>query len=219
MNRIDQQDSSDTTAVAQPLVVTSFTGYKPPFDVADATRRMLNSVPPMYLVGLREVVLTNVSALNRGRRRDLTKSRKRKVRQTEARGLYHPAWDGSGAWIEIFVDNTLRNCNGVWRWFRVIRELELSDVLFHEIGHHIHFTVRAEYREKEDVADVWKVRLQRNYNRTRNWWLRRIAALLKFFLGPAWNRIMKKNLDLMLKRGFISRAEHEECVKKYRSQD
>ncbi len=43
---------------------------------------------------------------------------------------------------------------GWWLRIPLIREGKIADVLFHEIGHHIHFTCRPEYREKEDVADV-----------------------------------------------------------------
>ena len=37
----------------------------------------------------------------------------------------------------------------------MLRDIGFGHVLFHEIGHHIHNTVRPEYDEKEDVADKW----------------------------------------------------------------
>src|SRR5208282_707519 len=108
-----------------------------------------------------------------------TKSRGRKVRIKQAGGLYHPATQQRGAWIEIFVDNVLNRWGRGWlsrtNWFR---ETELSEVLFHEIGHHIHYTVRPEHREKEDVADIWKARLRRNYIRQRYRWARFFVSLL-----------------------------------------
>jgi hypothetical protein len=36
-------------------------------------------------------------------------------------------------------------------------------VLFHEIGHHIDYTVKPEFREKEDVADDWAKKMIGNY--------------------------------------------------------
>ena len=124
---------------------------------------MVDTVPPKYLVGLSEVVLTNASGLSRSRRRSTTKSRKNKVRTRTALGMYHPGWKGERPWIELFVDNILdRLGEGVLLRSSFFRESELGDVLFHEIGHHIHYEVCPEYREKEDVADVWKVRLERN---------------------------------------------------------
>ena len=90
----------------------------------------------------------------------------------EVMGLYHPEWQGKPAWIEIFIDNTLKGWErGFWLKMPLVREFVIGDVLFHEIGHHIHFSIRPEFRETEDVADVWKVKLQRNYNRQRSHWL------------------------------------------------
>ena len=159
------QDGSTTVvdpgrkAPACPVVSTSFSDYEPRFDPVPIVRRMLDSVPEDP-IGLDEVVLTNASGLARKRRRSATTSRGRKVKVIDAGGLYHPAFNGRHAWIEIFVDNAVRGFERGW-WLRIplVREGRLGDVLFHEIGHHIHFTCRPEYRETEDVADAWKVRL------------------------------------------------------------
>ncbi|HEV2326045.1 MAG TPA: hypothetical protein VGS10_19055 [Terracidiphilus sp.] len=90
---------------ACPTVTASFSGYDPPFDVVPIVRRMLDSVPDKYLVGLGEVVLTNASGLPRKLRRSVTKTRGRKARIVDARGLYHQEWQGRQARIEIFVDS------------------------------------------------------------------------------------------------------------------
>ncbi len=152
-----------------PQVITNFSGYLPPFDPVPIIERMLASVPPKYLVGLKEVVLTNSGGMSRKLRRSVTKARKRKVRVVETRGLYHPAWRSGRAWIEIFVDNTLKPWGRAW-WLRLpySREMMLGGVLFHEIGHHIHFATRPEYREKEDVADDWMRKLRRSYFLTQH---------------------------------------------------
>jgi hypothetical protein len=197
---------------ARPSIITAFSGYEPSFNVVVMLQRIVDSVPEKYLQGLIEIVLTNTGALSRDRRRSVTKARGRKVRIKEARGLYHPASQQRGAWIEIFVDRTLDGWGDRWlgrtRW---VREAEFSDVLFHEIGHHIHFTVRPEYREKEDVADVWKVRLQRNYIQRR---YRLIRSLIRFLhLGGFVDSWFAKTSARMLAKGSISRAEHEENVR------
>jgi hypothetical protein len=88
-----------------PSVTAAFSGYEPPSNVVVMAQRIVDSVPEKYLQGLTEVVLTNAGALSRNRRRSVSKSRGRKVRIKEARGLYHPASQQRGAWIEIFVDN------------------------------------------------------------------------------------------------------------------
>jgi len=207
----DAAERSTDTPPRPPQVISTFEGYTPPFDPVPIVERMLKSVQPKYLVGLQKVVLTNASNLPRSRRRAATKSRKRKIRILEARGLYHQAWGGEQAWIEIFLDNTLKQCERRW-WTRLgfLREAEIADVLLHEIGHHIHFTSHPEYREKEDVADAWKVRLGREYLRERHPVLQAIGYPLRPLA-----RILRKALsEGMVKRGMMSRAEFDEDFKK-----
>jgi hypothetical protein len=210
---LDPAAGSGIEGVCRPLVAASFSEYAPPFDVVLAAQRMLDSVPANYLVRLSEIVLTNASALPRDRRRRNTRSRKRKVRIGDARGLYHPAWNREPAWIEVFVDNTLRGWGRTFLRIPWIREQQLGEVLFHEIGHHIHFTVRPEYREREDVADVWKLRLLRGYNRLRFPLIWRFGRIIRWLLGPIWSRLQRKVLrDYGLRRRSISRAEYDEAV-------
>jgi hypothetical protein len=181
---------------------------------------MLDSVPRKYLTGLSAVVLTNAGALPRKRRNSSIKARQRKMRLGAAAGLYHAAAKGNHAWIEIFVDNTMRGWDKtLWRRVRLFRESKLSDVLFHEIGHHIHRTVRPEYREKEDVADVWKVRLQRNYHGQRYGWIRIVSRVIQPVLGSFLERQREKLELKMLRNGQISQAEYRESVGKKRSGD
>jgi hypothetical protein len=54
-----------------------------------------------------------------------------------------------------------------------------ANVLFHEIGHHVHATVRPEFREKEDVADDWGKKFMANYFRKHYWYIPK----------PAWKII------------------------------
>lgn len=211
---LDRPSDSGLPGPKRPTITASFSGYEPPFAVVPIVERMLNSVPQKYLCGLSEIVLTNASGLPRKLRRSVTKSRKKKVRVAEARGLYHQAWEGKQAWIEIFVDNTLRGWErGVWLKIPFFREGQISEVLFHEIGHHIHYTTRPEYREREDVADVWKVKLERNYMRQRHpvlrAFLRGIVRLFDPLLGPWYRKRMKSQLE----KGWMSRAEFEFCMK------
>jgi hypothetical protein len=214
VNRNESTGASDSQprSPSRPVITCVFDGYKPSIDAEKAVRRILDSVPEKYLLGLAEVVLTNASNLPRKRRRSVTRSRGRKVKQAKARGLYYQAWNGKPAWIEIFVDNTLR----MWEtgWSRLIpfaQEISLADVLFHEIGHHIHSTARPEFREREDVADVWKVRLTRNYNVRRHPWLHRF--LRTFGFGKWIKRLSAKSELDMLQSGWISRAEYEESIR------
>jgi hypothetical protein len=138
----------------------------------------------------------------------------------ECRGLYHQAWNGNRAWIEIFVDNTLKHWEkGFSLRIPFIHEDLLGGVLFHEIGHHIHFAARPEYREKEDVADVWKIRLERIYFRQRFPLLRAFVRLLTFLCGPFYKRLRVKLMKNQLQKGWISRAEYEEEIVSNKSRD
>jgi hypothetical protein len=172
------------------------------------------------LIGLSAVVLTNSTALSRKRRNITLKSRQRRTRLGAAAGLYHTAAKSNPAWIEIFVDNVLHGWEKTfWVRSRLFRESKLADVLFHEIGHHIHLhrTIRPECREREDVADVWKVRLQRNYHKQRFGWIRIVARFIKPLMGSFLER-QRGKLELnMLERGQISQAEYRESVGEKRS--
>jgi hypothetical protein len=217
MRQADVQHSNAANLHASPLpkVIEAYSGYAPPFDVTRSVEQMIASVPSKYLVGLSEIILTNIGGLSRKMRKAATKSRGKKVKIARARGRYHPDWNNQPAWIEIFVDNTLRNWErGWWLKIRYLRESLIGDVLFHEIGHHIHFAVRPEYREREDVADVWKARLSRNYSRRAYRLLRALAKAFHFVSGPFLDFIVRRSLEVELKRGMISRAEYDERKRK-----
>jgi hypothetical protein len=218
--RMESTENGGAISSQRPKVVSAYSGYTPPFDVVPIVERMIESVPARYLVGLSEVVLTNSSGLSRKLRRAVTKARKRKYRILECRGLYHQAWHGKPAWIEMFVDNALKGWEkGLWLKVPFIREGRLSEVLFHEVGHHIHFTTRPEYREKEDVADVWKVRLERNYTRRRFRLLRAFVRLFQLLFGKLFERVHSKLMQGQLNKGWISRAEFDERVKLKKARD
>jgi hypothetical protein len=133
----------------------AFRDYQPPFDVARVGRKLLAVVPEKYLRELDCVVLTNQDALSRKERLGTLKSRKRKVQKSRVRGLYHPKWQGQPPWIEIRVDKTIRLVPRMLVWIPLLREISIGEVLYHELGHHIHACARPEHREKEDAADDW----------------------------------------------------------------
>ena len=212
------KDEATPASFSRPKVVTQFTaGYAPPFDVVATVEKMLDSVPPKFLNGLSEIVLTNTAGLSRRLCRSMTKSRGRKVRQAASAGLYFQAWKGRPEWIKIYVDNALGPLPEGWlRWLwrrGLFREGGLREVVFHEIGHHIHATVRPEYREKEDVADVWNLRLIRNYFRQQHPILRIVFRMVLFAFGPFYRRFYKRTMEHHLAKGWMSRAEFDESLK------
>jgi hypothetical protein len=214
-NERAHEDVAQACSEPQSVRITaSYHEYSPPFAVEPIIRRMLHTIPEKYLNGLSEIVLTNTAGMSRERRRSVTRSRKRKIRMLDARGLYHPAGQRGSAWIEIFVDNVLKGWEkGWWLRLRFLREGQIGDVFFHEVGHHIHYTVRPEYREKEDVADVWKVKLDRNYRRVQHPLLGLVMRALKLPLGY----ILNKSLSFERRKRWISQAEFDERMKHFRS--
>jgi hypothetical protein len=60
------------------------------------------------------------------------------------------------------------------RWlFRIpsVQFIVIGEVFYHELGHHIHRTVRPEFRESEDVAESWRKNLSGSFIRKRYWYL------------------------------------------------
>jgi len=150
-------------------IVEAYRTYSPPAWVRSTVDRILSGVPAGYLSGLRTVVLTDAGGLNYDRRRAKTRSRRKKLKISESRGLYHRKWNGEPAWIELFVDNIVP-WYGRMTWLRFIRDFAIGEVLAHEVGHHIHSTKAPEFREREDVADKWSRKLLVPYLMRRYWY-------------------------------------------------
>ena len=129
-------------------------------------------------------MLTNEAALSRRDRKGKTWSRKRKVDKSGILGRYHGAAHprNSSAWIELRVDKIVEGLKGAPRWLPIAREVVFGHVLFHELGHHIHKTIRPEHSEKEDVADSWAGKLNANFIRKKYWYaIPVIAPLAKVY--------------------------------------
>jgi hypothetical protein len=109
-------------------------------------------------------------------------SRKRRVDKSYILGRYHPRSRNSQPYIELRVDKIIEGLKGKFLWFPFLREIVFGHVLFHEIGHHIHYTSRPEYREKEDVADNWAATLNTIFIRKTYWYaLPIIVPAAKFY--------------------------------------
>jgi hypothetical protein len=101
--------------------------------------------------------------------------------------------ESEGCWLspprvarQAAMDRTLRGSDSEpWQELAsldsAISRSTVCRCLFHEIGHHTHFAIRPEYREKEDVADYWKRKLDGYFPRKRHWYLLPFAMLRKLF--------------------------------------
>jgi hypothetical protein len=68
------------------------------------------------------------------------------------------------------VDAIIDSSEAGMLWIPFLRNIAFGHVLFHEIGHHIHETIRPQHDEKEDVADTWAGKLNANFIRKRYWY-------------------------------------------------
>jgi hypothetical protein len=127
-------------------------------------------VPSKYVNGLDCIILTNTGALSRRDRVGKVWSRKRKFSKAGVRGFYHHGSRNSRPYIELRVDAIIESTEKGALWMPFLRNIAFGHVLFHEIGHHIHFTIRPQYDEKEDVADTWAGKLNLNFIRRRYWY-------------------------------------------------
>jgi hypothetical protein len=130
----------------------------------------LLAVPDKYLRGLDCVVLMNLGGLSRRDRVGRVWSRKRRVDKSYILGRYHPSSRNSLPYIELRVDKIIEGLKGISLRLPFLRELVFGHVLFHELGHHIHYTIRPEHKEKEDVADKWAGKLNANFIRKKYWY-------------------------------------------------
>ena len=159
-------------------IVESYSAYTPTINARGAVNAVLITIPSEYLSGLSKIILSDASGLNRVERRKKTRHRGKTRNRREAIGKYHPAWQGEKACITLFVDNIVAQCPTAIR-IQPLRNLVFADVLFHEIGHHIHLTRTKEFREREAVADDWIHRLAERYLTRRKWYLRPLAKAFK----------------------------------------
>jgi hypothetical protein len=152
-------------------VIEFYIDFQPPFDIKGDTEDLLRHVPERYLVGLGSIVITNSGALNRNERNRKLLSRKRKVSMSRVRGTYTAATRSESAYITLYADKITDGHTGWFIKIPLVRHLILSEVLYHEIGHHIDDQHRPEYREKEDIADDWERKLGVTFFRRRYWYL------------------------------------------------
>lgn len=170
----------------------AYRDYSPPFSALGVVQKLLSSVPEKYLRGLSCIVLTNESALSRRDRKGKTWSRKRRFPKSRILGLYHgsPNAHYSSAWIELRVDKIINSAKGALLWLPIAKEITFGHVLFHELGHHIHATMRPEHTEKEDVADTWSRKLNANFVRKKYWYAMPIivpsAKIYRFMRRRHW---------------------------------
>lgn len=181
--------TSPAERIAGPEIVENYRDFEPPGNITKLLHDLLDAVPQEHLVGLKNIVLTHHSALSRDQRRQKIWSRKRKIRLASARATYHQATRSSPSAIWLYVDNIMQSVPRVLWKLPLLRCVTLSDVLYHEIGHHIHAVHKPIYKDTEDVAEEWKRRLAARFLRRRYWYL---VPLAYVFSPINWYRKWRK---------------------------
>lgn len=159
-----------------PQVVQEFREFKPRADFRGSVERLLEYVPPEYLVGLESVVLKDRTAPAKVR------WDRRNASDAEMAACYLRATKGRDAVIEMYVDVIM---TGAPRWLMTLawfRELMLSKTFFHEIGHHVHRAIAPDSREPEAAANYWRDKLGRDLMRRRFWFLVPLRRPLRWYL-------------------------------------
>jgi hypothetical protein len=175
--------SESANLVGEVKVVEYYRDYSPPFDASRAVRLLLRHVPAKHLAGVRSVTLTN-SRGTRLVRRGKVRWQNRKVKKADCFGFYRAGH------LTLLVDQILAGCPRYLLLLRVVPTYAIGEVLYHEIGHHIHRTQRRDLRDKEFVADEWGKKLLGAFIRKRYWYLSPVAAAYRLFvqLFEGWPR-------------------------------
>jgi hypothetical protein len=178
--------------ITGPSIVESYRDFEPPRGFKKKVEILLQYVPPKFLAGLEAIILTNGAALNRNGRRQKTWSRNHKVQISKCLGLYRGKTRSTSAAVWLYVDNIKKAGMGPLDSVPVFRYFAVGNVLYHEIGHHIHTVHRPKNKEKEDVADDWGRGLFKNFLRKRFWY---VFPLLTGLAGAALWIGKKTGLD------------------------
>lgn len=159
-------------------VVEACKNYVPPIGAVRIAQLLLNSVPQEYHRELAEIVLTNSDALSRQRRREKVKSGST---MTNVRGVYYEARNGQSARIDIFIDKTLHSCPPLLLKLPIMQAFVLSEVLYHEIGHHIQFLHgRSSGRQQEKQAEQHERQLFDLFLKKHYWYAWPLIATIRW---------------------------------------
>jgi hypothetical protein len=167
-----------------PDIVESYRDFEPPPNFRQTIEILVRYVPSKYLVCLKTIILTNREGLTRDQRKRKVWSRNRKVQLTDAFGSYYPASKSSQAAVWLYVDKICSAESSWWRKVPLLRFMRPSDVLYHEIGHHISKVHKPEHSDRETVAEDWGRKLWGRFIRKHYWYLFPLLYALALLLSP-----------------------------------
>src|SRR5215510_8995425 len=80
----------------------------------------------------------------------------RKYDRDKCCGFYYQEWRGQPAWIQLVTDNIIAGCPTFLMRLQLFRDQGVAEVLYHEVGHHLHMTVGSATRGGEEAAESWR---------------------------------------------------------------
>jgi hypothetical protein len=159
-------------------IVEDYADYTPPAWVRPTVERLLASLSTAHLNGLSAIVLSDGATAT---------ERKVRVARRNRHGIfigrYHHAWKQDSAWIEIVVDRTIDRVPRRYHGVQFIRDFVIGEVLFHEVGHHLHFAIGSAERGGEESAEDWAMRLAVVHFGKRYGHLRPILPMIRWIAG------------------------------------
>lgn len=164
--------------MAKVKLEEQYRDYIPPLRVHRSLRLLLRYVPEEHLIGLNKITLTNSEQL-RSIRGKIT-SEKRRFRPADCQGLYRKGH------IFLIMDQIFSQYPETFLLLvPPFKTFVIGEVLYHEIGHHIHRLEEPGYRNnREVVADQWRDKLMQLFLKQRYWYLARAARLVRPLLRP-----------------------------------
>ena len=175
----------ETKVAAKVKVVEQYYNYTPPVHVHRSLQLLLRYVPEEYLRGLYKITLTNSEGL-RSVRGKIT-SEKRRFRPADCQGLYQKGQ------IFLIVDQVFFQYPELFLLVSPFKTFVIGEVLYHEIGHHIHHLDEPGYRANiETVADEWRDKLLQSFLRRRYWYLAWPISLLSPLIRPIVAKLNSK---------------------------
>jgi hypothetical protein len=174
-----------------PTIVESYRNFAPPSNFRHDVETLLRFVPQKYLVGLKTIVLTNRAGLTGNKRKQKVWSRNRKVRLADSLGSYSRGGKNSSGSVWLYVDNIVKAESSWWRWVPLLRYMMPAEVLYHEIGHHIHAVHRPIHEGRENVAENWGRKLWRGFLRKHYWYLSPFLYVAARVASPIVKRLKR----------------------------
>jgi len=156
-------------------LIDNYKDYNPPSFIHDSIDRLLSGIPQKYLIGIKSIILTNSKALTSDDRKSDNKKMKNGWMTL---AFYSPAKKAKPsnisfskpAHISMYIDRILEKFPNYFLKLHFMQDVIIGAILYHEIGHHIHYSKIPEYQEREIVAKKWKKHLINRYLWKQYWY-------------------------------------------------